>query len=120
MVVWTPEASSNANVRRLYELCQRMGAPRFFSSQEMQQWILHHFDSVKAFCYRSIEPLIEFLRGADRNIFGSLLKAILEVYGRRVRAALREQLKRNCIFKSLHTPLQLVPQSLRPIESAAY
>lgn len=120
MLVWTPEASGNETTRQLYELCRRMGAPQFYSVQEMQEWIRHHFDSLKSFYYNSLEPFIELLEGADRDIFGSLLEALREVQGRRVRAALLEQLKQNTIFKSLHTPLEVIPQSLRPIESVAH
>jgi|SRR5215218_3422636 len=120
MVIWNPEESSNEAIRRLYELCRQMGAPRFLSEGEMEAWVRSHFDSLKGFVYGSLTPVIDLLREVGRGIFGDLLKTLLEIQRTIVNAVLREQMKRTGVFKSLHAPLDLIPQSLRPIESAAY
>lgn len=116
MVIWTPLESSK--LHRLHEICRRMGAPHFLSSDEMAAWIRIHFDSVKGFLLNSLNPVIEILKGFESNVFGNLLKALLEIQRRRTRASLQEQLTLNNI-KALNTPLLLIPKTLHPNRLAA-
>ena len=95
-----------------------MGAPRFLSPHEMEAWIRIHFDSVKGFLMDSLNPIIELLKGFESNVFGNLLKALLEIQRKRVRANLQEQLRLNNI-RALHTPLLLIPKTLHPNQFAA-
>lgn len=53
-------------------------------------------------------------------IFGKIRTLVEKVYSQHIQAALRVERLRTVVFKALHKPLQVIPESIRPIEAAAY
>jgi hypothetical protein len=51
--------------------------------------------------------------------FGEILKSLIEDQNRRAAAVFSKQRKSSFTFKALHKPLQIIPESIRPIELAA-
>jgi hypothetical protein len=116
MTIWQPR--ENNELRRLYHLCRRVGAPYFLSAAEMQEWLHQHLESFKFF---SLDPngIISAFKKAGIEIAEGLGKAVKALQSARARAILREQIRRQRTVKSLRKPLQFIPKSLHPDVSAA-
>lgn len=53
------------------------------------------------------------------RVFGDLLNAIQDAQRERARSGFNRQLHCTTIIKALHKPLQVIPQSIHPIDAAA-
>lgn len=117
MLVWKPREKSDLD--RLYKLCRRMGAPRFLSAEEMQEWLHLHLDSFSRFCALDARGVLSAFRKAGAEVSGGLLKALRAIQRTRARASLRELLMLQAAVKSLRAPLRFFPKSLHPDVVAA-
>jgi hypothetical protein len=100
----------------LHRLCRRAGAPHFESEREMFEWIRSHLEEMRLTSARVSRRFVSAVLDAK---IGPLREVANNLQWQIVWNALREQAKRNCVFKALHTPLQLIPQSLHPNGSVA-
>ncbi len=110
MVTWIPQEGTE--LRRLYDSLSRTGAlPHFLSESQFVEWVTARLAEMKespAFASAQFVSAVRELKDA------ALSRLANEVWWLLVWNALRAQLKRNCIFKALHTPLQIIPKSLHP------
>jgi hypothetical protein len=53
------------------------------------------------------------------TLFGKIRTLAEKVYSQHIQEALRVERLRTVIFKALHKPLQVIPESIRPIDAAA-
>lgn len=115
MVEWVP--SERNKLRRLHDLCRRLGAPHFHSEQEMYQWIQSRLEAMSA---ASAPVSGRFVSAVREAKIQPLLRFANELYWKLVCSAFLEHLKRSSLIKTFHNPLQIFPRSLHPNESAAY
>jgi hypothetical protein len=95
----------------LHRLCQRAGAPHFDSEREMYDWIHSHLEEMRLTSARVSRRFVSAVLNAK---IGHLRRLANNLQWQIVGNAIRQQARRNGIFKALHTPLQIIPQSLHP------
>lgn len=110
MVVWIPQ--ERTELRRLYDMCRCAGAPLFHSEEEMHEWLRSVLEKIRTDATLVWSRLLTAVREAKVD---SLLKLVRKIEAKVFRDLLRKQL----VFKALHKPIQLIPQSLHPNESVA-
>lgn len=112
MVIWEPEKQHE--LRKVYDLCRRMGAPHFLSPDDMSLWLSRNWLVVRRFIRNKYHYFLEpYVVG---SVVGSLVKLLQEVFSHG--NILAEELKW-LVFKALHTPLLSNRKSLHPIDSVA-
>ena len=112
MVFWVPQKQHE--LRRVYDLCQALGAPKFLSPDDMHRWLGEHSESVQEFFSSKYHVFVN-LNGVE-CIVRQIVQALREIYshGNSLAAELKW-----LVFKALHTPLLLNPRSLHPIDLVA-
>jgi hypothetical protein len=115
MVEWVP--SQGKKLRRLYDLCRRLGAPHFHSEHEMYHWIQSRLEAMSAADAPVSGRFVSAVREAKIQ---PLLRLANELYWMLVCSAFLERLKLSSLIKTFQNPLQIFPRSLHPNESAAY
>jgi hypothetical protein len=106
MMNWKP--AKNDPLRPLYDNCMSMGARRFSSPADMEEWIAANWDSVAAYLRNKFHLVIKPLQ----YHFEYVVAVIREIHFHGTKG-LSEELKR-LVVKALNTPLLLNPRSLHP------
>lgn len=108
MAYWLPGKAD----RHLYDLCMRMGAPRFSSPAEMHLWLERNWHEVKNYLRNTYHITLDPVD----DVVARLLVFFENVYAKAIGNGLFEELKR-LIIKALHKPLLLNPHTLHPIDA---